>query len=232
MDSNKVEIENSGRELKHLGFLRIIVINSLVCMSNLYDYAKQNSGPLRSTVGTVERAVTTVIRPVYEKLKGVPDDLLAFVDEKVDEAANKLNKHAPPTIKKVVVKSYTVVQKASGVVLNFIHEARTGGPCSAIHYAGTVYVHLCLNILARFWYAANKITVLHVIAQMAVPTVAHWSEKYNNTILHLNGKGYTAFGYLPQVPINEIAKAYKQIETEKGPACAPCASEKDKLSSD
>lgn len=52
-------------------------------MSNLYNYAKQNSGPLRSAVGTVEGTVTTVLGPVYDRIKGVPQDLLVFVDNKV-----------------------------------------------------------------------------------------------------------------------------------------------------
>ena len=71
------------KELKHLGFERIAAIQTLVCVSNLYEYAKHNSGPLRSTVGTVEGAVTAVVGPVYQKLKGVPDDVLAFLDTKV-----------------------------------------------------------------------------------------------------------------------------------------------------
>lgn len=63
--------------------MRVAAIHALVCASNLYEYAKQNSGPLRSTVGTAEGAVTTVVGPVYQKLKGVPDDLLSFLDRKV-----------------------------------------------------------------------------------------------------------------------------------------------------
>ncbi|KAM2157195.1 hypothetical protein ACFX1R_042794 [Malus domestica] len=73
------------KELKHLGFLRVAAIQTLVCVSNLYDYAKQNSGPLRSTVGTVEGEVTAVVGPVYRKFKGVPDDVLTFLNAKVDE---------------------------------------------------------------------------------------------------------------------------------------------------
>lgn len=69
--------------LKHLGFVRVLAINTAVLVSNLYEYAKQTSGPLRSTVGTVENAVTTVVRPVYERLKGVPDEVLVFLDKKV-----------------------------------------------------------------------------------------------------------------------------------------------------
>lgn len=79
-----MEIERrTKQELKHLGFVRITAIHALVCVSNLYDYAKHNSGPLRSTVATVESAVTTVVSPVYHKFKDLPDDLLGFLDEKV-----------------------------------------------------------------------------------------------------------------------------------------------------
>lgn len=79
----QMDTESKNRELKHLGFVRVAAIQILVCMSNLYDYAKQNLGPLRSMVGTVEGAVTTVVGPVYEKLKDGPDDFLALVDKKV-----------------------------------------------------------------------------------------------------------------------------------------------------
>lgn len=63
--------------------MRIVVIQTFAIVSNLYEYAKQNSGPLRSAVGTVENTVTTVLGPVYNKFKDVPDDVLVFVDKKV-----------------------------------------------------------------------------------------------------------------------------------------------------
>lgn len=63
--------------------MKIVAIQAFACVSNLYNYAKQNSGPLRSAVGTVEGTVTTVLGPVYDRVKGVPQDLLVFVDNKV-----------------------------------------------------------------------------------------------------------------------------------------------------
>lgn len=77
------ELEIKNQELNHLGFVRVAAIHVLVCVSSLYEYAKQNSGPLRSTVGTVEGVVTNVVGPVYEKFKGVPHHLLVFLDKKV-----------------------------------------------------------------------------------------------------------------------------------------------------
>lgn len=79
----EVERKTHHQELKHLGFVKIAAIQAFVCVTNLYEYAKQNSGPLRSAVGTVEGTVTTVLGPVYNKFKGVPNDLLVFADNKV-----------------------------------------------------------------------------------------------------------------------------------------------------
>lgn len=79
----EVTVERKNKDLKHLGFVRIAAIQTFVFVSNLYEYAKQNSGPLRSAVGTVENTVTTVLGPVCNKFKGLPDDVLVFVDKKV-----------------------------------------------------------------------------------------------------------------------------------------------------
>lgn len=76
-------MEKNERELKHLGFARVIALNAVVWVSYLYGYAKQNSGPLKSTVETVENAVTTVVHPVYDRFKGLPHDFLVFLDNKV-----------------------------------------------------------------------------------------------------------------------------------------------------
>lgn len=144
----------------------------------------------------------------------------------VDEVANKFDEHAPPSAEQAVIKAQSMVHKASEVAQSFIHKAQVGGPSAAFHYAGSLYMHLFLCTMVRLWYVTNQITTLHVLAQMAVPTVNQWLEKYNVTIVDLATKGYTLFSHFPQIPIDEIAKAYKQVEAERGPACAPCAAEK------
>lgn len=80
---NSDETKNRQQELKHLGFVRAATINTIVWLTSVYGYAKINSGPLRSAVGTVETAVTTVVTPVFSKFKDVPDQVLVFLDQKV-----------------------------------------------------------------------------------------------------------------------------------------------------
>ncbi|KAK9276304.1 hypothetical protein L1049_005835 [Liquidambar formosana] len=210
-----MEVESKNQELKHLRFMRIAAMHALVCVSSLYDYAKQNSGPLRSTVGTVEGAVTTVVGPVYEKFKGVPGDLLVFFDKKVDEASNKFDEHAPPLAKQVVSQAQCMIQKASQKAQALVREAQVGGPRAAVHYAAKEYKQFLLDQVVRMWYALDQIPPFHKVAEMAVPTAAHWCEKYNYTVRDTTLKGCTVFGYLPLVPIDSIAKTFKQGKTGK-----------------
>lgn len=55
----------------------------VVFFSTIYDFAKENSGPLKPGVQTVEGTVKTVIGPVYDKFHDVPFELLKFIDRKV-----------------------------------------------------------------------------------------------------------------------------------------------------
>ncbi|CAI9761702.1 unnamed protein product [Fraxinus pennsylvanica] len=212
MASAKVEVEASKMQLKHLMFVRILAINAVVMVSNLYDYAKQNSGPLKSTVGTVENAVTAVVGPVYEKFNDVPGDVLVFLDKKVDEATYKFDEWAPPLAKKAVSKTQSVVNKASQVAQDLLKEAQVAGPRAAIFHLGTISKHFAVSQLAVVWYKVHHYPALHGVAELAVPTAAHWSEKYNNLVKYMTAKGYTVFSYLPLVPVEEMAKAYKQVE--------------------
>lgn len=72
--------------LKHLGFVRVVVINVFIWLSDLYQrYTKQQSysGTFKSTVVYVITTITRILTPLYLKLKDVPDALLLFLDTKV-----------------------------------------------------------------------------------------------------------------------------------------------------
>ncbi|KAK7306364.1 hypothetical protein VNO77_44298 [Canavalia gladiata] len=208
----EVKVESKNKELKHLRFVRIAALQTYVFVSNLYESAKQNSGPLRSAVGTVESTVTTVLGPVCNKFKGVPDDLLVFFDNKVDEATHKFDEHAPPFAKQLVDQAKGLIQQATDKTGKVACEARSGGPRAAVNYVTTESKHFLLINSVKLWNGLNHYPPFHALAEMAVPTAAHWSEKYNDMIKVIAGKGYSVVGYLPLIPIDEIAKAFKQGE--------------------
>lgn len=66
-----------------MGFVQNAAVGAGVCVSNLYGYAKERSGPLKNGVESVEGKVKTVVGPVYEKYHEAPAQILTFVDRKV-----------------------------------------------------------------------------------------------------------------------------------------------------
>ncbi|GER44787.1 rubber elongation factor protein (REF) [Striga asiatica] len=216
MASSQVEVDDSCCELKYLGFVKVLAINAVVFVSNLYDSAKQNSGSYKSAFERAEGAVTAVVSPVYSRVKGVPGGILAFIDKKVDEATNKFNECAPTFAKNLVSKAQSIFRKASELASELTAEAQVKGPLAAISHAGTISKQVAVNLLVVVWYKANKHPILHGLFEMAIPTAAHWSEKYNNLVKNLSTKGFTFMGFVPLVPVEEISMAYKQVEAAEG----------------
>ncbi|XP_051121255.1 REF/SRPP-like protein At1g67360 [Andrographis paniculata] len=214
MSSSEVAIEErSDQQLKYLGFVQILAVNAVVLVSNLYDKAKQNSGSLKPAVDAVENAVATVFVPVYERVKGIPSDLLVFVDGKVNDAAIKFDEMAPPSAKKALSKVQLLMMKASQTGQDLLEEAKVSGPLAAISHAGKMSQHFVVNQLAVVLYQVNQNPSLNGVSKVAITTAAQWSEKYNKLVNNLSGKGYTLFSYAPLIPVDELAKAYKQAES-------------------
>lgn len=94
-------------------------------------------------------------------------------------------------------------------------EAQTGGPRSAIHYAATESKQLIFNQSVKLWVVLDQYHPIHKMAEKAAPKATHLSEKYNHTVKDLTVKGYTIFGYLPLVPVDDISKAVKQGKAGK-----------------
>lgn len=205
----------TGRRLKHLGFVRLTAVSALVFVSRLYDRAKRNCGPLRSAVATVEGAVTAVVGPVYEKLKPVPEDLLVFADRKVDEATHKFDEHAPPFAKRIAWEVHHLILVTAEKAQRLVNEAQMGGPHAALHYAAAESKQVLLDQSVKVWIRLNKVQPVHLVVEMIVPTAAHWSKRYNHVVMDVKRKGYPVIAYLPLVPIDEIAKAFKCCEAEK-----------------
>lgn len=77
--------EHEEPKLKYLDFVHVAAMQAVVYLASLYSLAKENSGPLKPGVHTVEGTVKTVIGPVYDKFHDVPLELLKFVDRKVSK---------------------------------------------------------------------------------------------------------------------------------------------------
>ncbi|XP_042517274.1 stress-related protein [Macadamia integrifolia] len=225
--------QDGWERLKYLDFVQVATLNIFTCFSTLYEYAKENSGPLKPGVRTVEGTVKTVISPVYEKFQDVPFELLKFVDHKVDQSVSEIERHVPSLIKQVSSHAFMAAQKAPEVARAVASEVQRAGVVeTAADIAKTAYVKCeptAKNLYAKYepvaeryavtaWRALNRLPLFPQVAQIVVPTAAYWSYKYNYAVYCAGEREYTVAVFLPLIPVERIAKVFGETEEdEAGP---------------
>ncbi|KAK1401540.1 hypothetical protein POM88_001145 [Heracleum sosnowskyi] len=81
-----LDVQTEEEKLKYLEFVQVSAIHTVLYALKAYSYAKDNSGPLKNWVQTVEGTVKIVVAPVYDKYHDVLSELLNLVDRKVSRA--------------------------------------------------------------------------------------------------------------------------------------------------
>lgn len=69
-----------------------------------------------------------------------------------------------------------------------------------------------MSQLAVGWYKLNQHPSLHGASDVAVSMATYWSVKFNNLVKGSRAKGYSISNYVPLVPVEEMGKAYKEVE--------------------
>jgi len=228
-DSNSQSQMEKEERLKYLEFVQTAAFQVLMIFSRLYGYAKDNAGPLKPSVETVEGTVKTVVGPVYDKFHDVPVELLKFFDHKVDVSVNELDKRVPPLVKKVSSQALTAAQKApstaravatevqkvnvvdtaSGVAKNVYAKYEPAAKCMY-----TKYEPVAEQYAVSAWHSLNRLPLFPLVAQVVVPKAAYCTEMYNQTVASSTKKGYKVAAYLPLVPTEKIAKVFTAAGAE------------------
>lgn len=225
-------------------------IYAAICLSSVYEYAKENSGPLKLGVQTVEGTVKTVIGPVYEKFHDVPFKFLKFVDHKVSnfrlvinpifmenlylmtaifpqvgKSITEAERHVPSPLRHASSQAFTAAQKAPEVARAVVSEIQRDGVVDATKNITknvyTKYEPTAKEIYSKYepvaeqyvvsaWHALNRLPLFPQVAELLIPTAAHWSDKYNRAVSYMAEKNYTAAMYLPLIPKARIAKIFEE----------------------
>lgn len=64
------------------------------------------------------------------------------------------------------------------------------------------------HLAVSAWRSLNGLPVFPHVAQIVVPTAAHWAEKYNRAVATAADHGYAGATYLPTIPTKRIAKVF------------------------
>ncbi|XP_020585364.1 stress-related protein isoform X2 [Phalaenopsis equestris] len=199
-------------KLKHLEFVQVAAFQAIICLSSLYNLAKENSGPLRPGVQAVEGTVKAIVAPVFDKIHDVPLEFLKFIDRKVDQFLCEVERYVPSLLRRApeVARSVAGDVQRFGVMTTTIQLARAAKQkCSPV--VQDVYGR-CEPAIEKHavvaWRSLNQLPVIPHVVQIVVPTAAYWTEKYNKAVSSAAGKGYVVAEFLPLVPNDRIAKVF------------------------
>ncbi|KAI3752400.1 hypothetical protein L2E82_24428 [Cichorium intybus] len=198
------QIQSEQEKLKYLEFVQAATLHTVLYASKAYDYAKDNSGPLKPSVETIEGTLKTVVGHAYHKFHGVPVEVLRLVDRKVDESVTIIDNRVPPFVKEV--KTTGVVETASGLAKTAYTKIE---PTAKGLYVK--YEPVAEQYAVSAWQSLNQLPLFPKVAKVVVPTAAYCSEKYNQTVQETAEKGYKVSSYLPLVPTERIAKVFNPV---------------------
>ncbi|KAJ8636445.1 hypothetical protein MRB53_010712 [Persea americana] len=221
--------EDEVTTLKYLEFVQIAAVHAVVIVSSIYDFAKDNSGPLKPGVQTVEGTVKTVMSPVYEKIQDIPLELLKFADRKVDGFVQEVDRHVPVLVKQASSQAFSAAHRAPEVARSIKSELnRVGVVDTATEMTKAAYATLeptAKDLYIRYepvaehyavsaWRSLNRLPLFSEVAHIVVPTAASWTDKYNKGVRYMEVKGFGVASYMPLVPTERIAKVFGEREEE------------------
>ncbi|EFJ34934.1 hypothetical protein SELMODRAFT_81930, partial [Selaginella moellendorffii] len=182
-------------KLKYLGFFQAALIKVTVVIASLYEFAKENSGPLKPGVDSVEGTVKTVVAPVLHKIEGRPAELLILVDSKVDEIVTALKNSLPQFVKERSQQAYDIVTQAP-------EAAR-----SVRSRVYNKYEPVAEEWSYSAWTAALKLPVVPQVVHLTAPVALFGVEKFNSLVVVLKENKVPLAAYVPELPLEKIQRA-------------------------
>lgn len=129
----------------------------------------------------------------------------------------ELDKHVPSLVKQVSSQARAVafeVQRAGVVdaaknITNSVYN-RYEPTAKELYWR---YEPVAKQYAVSAWRSLNRLPIFPQVAEIAVPTAAYWSEKYNQAVRYAGENGYTVAAYMPLIPIERIAKVFDEGTT-------------------
>lgn len=132
----------------------------------------------------------------------------------IDESLRGLHRQVPSQVKRVSIQARAVAYEIQ----------RTGVVDAAMNITKTMYSKyeptarelyykyepVAEQYAVLAWRSLNRLPLFPQVAQIAVPTAAFWSEKYNQVVGSAAEEGYTIALYLPLIPIERISKVFDE----------------------
>ncbi|KAK1415846.1 hypothetical protein QVD17_31634 [Tagetes erecta] len=113
-----------------------------------------------------------------------------------------------------LVSDNPILEAANSATQNIGNKPQATGTKAALQSAYKTLKLAMIPVIAQLWYAiVNKYPLVDDLSGFILPVIECMCKLYNKMVTYMDGKGYSVFGYLPLVPVDEIEAAYKLLKT-------------------
>ncbi|KAI3817454.1 hypothetical protein L1987_11245 [Smallanthus sonchifolius] len=137
----------------------------------------------------------------------------------VDDVAQSLVTNPTNLANQIVNTTNSLVNEnplLEAVAQNIGKEPQATGTKAALQSAYMTLKLAGIPVIAQLWYeVVNQYPTVAELSEFILPVVECLCQLYNKVVTYMDGKGYSIFGYLPLVPIDEMKAAYKLVKTSR-----------------
>lgn len=132
----------------------------------------------------------------------------------MDESLKEVDKHVPSLVKQAGNHAKAVANEVHRV--GVVDAAKSITRSVLAKYEPTAkelyesYEPVAEQYAVSAWQTLNRLPLFPQVAEIAVPTAAYGSEKYNQVICYIEERGYAVASYLPMIPIERITKMFEE----------------------
>eukprot|EP00249_Psilotum_nudum_P010153 c22368_g1_i1 orf=597-1226(-) len=196
-------VQSEQPSLKYLGFLEIAVDKATKYAANIYEFAKESSGPLKPSVDSVESTVKTVVGPVYQRIEGKPYEILLFVDKTVEGAVGSV----PKTVKEMSHQAYGIASQVPDLAKSVVSDVQKGNFIEKAKSYYAKYEPVAEEWTCAAWKQLLKLPYAPQAIHFAAPPTLFCVEKFNEVVESLKDKHVPLATYIPALPAEKIEKA-------------------------
>ncbi|EFJ05622.1 hypothetical protein SELMODRAFT_450884 [Selaginella moellendorffii] len=203
------EEEVSSPKLRYLGCFQAAGQKATGYVATIYELAKENSGPLKPGVDSIEGTVKTVVGPVYDKFEGKPMEFLEFLDKKVGETLVVLDQRLPPVVKDTTQRAFDVAKQAPDAAKTVVADVQKNGLYESVRVYYVKY-----EPIAEAWTieGLKKLKTFPGVPRfidLVAPSALFGAEKFNQIVSTFKDRNVPLSGYIPLVPVEKIEQALR-----------------------
>ncbi|KAK9063526.1 hypothetical protein SSX86_017396 [Deinandra increscens subsp. villosa] len=169
-----------------------------------------NENPILEAVNSAANQAQDTTKSLVGSIPLVGDVAQSLVTNPTDLANGILN------TTNSLLNENPLLEAVNSAAQNIGNKTQATGTKAVLQSAYMTMKLTWIPVIAQLWYElVNKYPWVGELSELILPVVEYVCELYNKVVTYMDEEGYSIFGYMPLIPIDEMKVAYKLVKTSR-----------------